>query len=464
MPDLIKMPKVPTKETKKMLTSQLKTKESEHLPILAWQGLILMGALWSAFEAPLAFVLDRHHLSSPTTANIFLDGLISILFIADLCLRLTGKLSAPEDPKWGLAQDHTQPRPYHKSLWLPLDALTSLPMDILAHLIGFSAPLSVLAILRLSKIARLTRPRELFAMNDLLPRPLKAALFITGVILGIHFISCGWMLLNPRTDLDPVSYYNISLYWTVTTLTTVGYGDIVPQTNLARIFTMGVMIIGVATYGVIIGNFSRMIMLADKYKEEKKEKMAGLNQFLKFYNIPTSLQKQVFSFYNHLLTKNISEQDTQILNELPQALQNELAIYMKIKLIRNVHIFKECSTPCLKMIAQKLEQTFLSPNEYIIKKGEVGSEMHIIGHGEVEVSAGEKVVAQLKAGQFFGEIALLEDTIRSADVKATAYCDLYTFRKEDFLEVIAKYPNLGEKFESTYHKRKTDQPELKEAA
>ena len=90
--------------------------------------------------------------------------------------------------------------------------------------------------------------------------------------------------------------------------------------------------------------------------------------------------------------------------------------------------------------------------------------MFIIGHGEVEVSMGEKVIAQLKAGQFFGEIALLEDTIRSADVMAKAYCDLYTFKKEDFLEVVAKYPDLGQKFKETYNKRKSDKVDLNKAA
>ncbi len=66
---------------------------------------------------------------------------------------------------------------------------------------------------------------------------------------------------------------------------------------------------------------------------------------------------------------------------------------MEIKLIRNVHIFKDSSTPCLKMIAEKLEQTFHSPGEYIINKGDTGEEMFIIGHGDVQVSIGEKVVA-----------------------------------------------------------------------
>jgi voltage-gated potassium channel len=108
------------------------------------------------------------------------------------------------------------------------------------------------------------------------------------------------------------------------------------------------------------------------------------------------------------------------------------------------------------MIAQKLEQTFHSPNEFIIRKGDMGEEMFIIGHGELEVSTGEKVLNELKGGQFFGELALLQDTVRSADVRTNSYCDLYTFKKEDFLAVIEKYPTLGEKFNERYQKREND--------
>lgn len=97
-----------------------------------------------------------------------------------------------------------------------------------------------------------------------------------------------------------------------------------------------------------------------------------------------------------------------------------------------------------------------SPNEYIIRKGDVGDEMFIIGHGSVQVDHGDKVIAELKAGQFFGEIALLEDTIRTADIRSKNYCDLYTFNKVDFLAVIEKYPHLGSKFKSIYKKRTND--------
>ncbi len=429
-------------------------KDKENRFTMVWLGVLFIAIMYTAFEAPISFVLEY----DVEEHNMWWDAIFSGIFIADVILRLTNKLRLPstQDSVENFGEDESI-KPYHKSVWLPVDILTSLPFDIIAALLGFSVPTKILSLLRLARIVRVVKLRTLIDIFDFLPKWSKASLVIGSVMTIIHWIACGWMIVNIQTSLDPLTYYNHALYWTITTLTTVGYGDITPTSNIGRVYTMAIMLVGAATYGIIIANFSRLIMLADKYKEERKEKMNGLMQFMKFYNIPMSLQKQVFSFYNHLLTKNISDEDNQIIKDLPQALQNELNIYQKIKFIRNVHIFKDSSTPCLKMIAQKLEQTFHSPNEFIIRKGDVGEEMFIIGHGELEVTAADKVLNELKAGQFFGELALLQDTVRSADVKTNSYCDLYTFRKEDFLEVIKKYPNLGEKFEQRYQKRQADQ-------
>ena len=83
----------------------------------------------------------------------------------------------------------------------------------------------------------------------------------SGAIIAIHFISCFWHYLQPhpeaKTLLDSYIYAN---YWAITTLTTVGYGDITPASNLARVFTMGTMVLGVGVYGIVIGNVAQMLM------------------------------------------------------------------------------------------------------------------------------------------------------------------------------------------------------------
>lgn len=429
---------------------------------LIWMGLLSMAIVWTCIEAPLSFALKinikEHHL--------WWDALFCGIFFIDVILRLTNKLHLPKSMEETFSDIHMDAiqKSYAKSFWFPVDLITSLPFDIIAFSMGLTFPARILSVIRLFRILRVFKLRSIWHILDFLPKQVKLLLIAVVVTITIHWIACGWMYLSPRMAIDDLTNYVTSLYWAVTTLTTVGYGDITPQTNVARVYTMGVMLIGVGVYGIIIGQISRLMMLADKYTEKRKEKMNTLHQYMKHYNIPPSLQKQVYSFYNHLLQKNITEEDSTVISDLPQALQNELNIYTKIKLIKNVHIFKECTTPCLKLIAQKLEQTFHCPNEYIIRKGDHGEEMFFIGHGEVQVSVGEKILTELKSGQFFGEAALIQDTIRNADVQSKAYCDLYTLKKEDFLDVIEKYPSLGDKFKNLYSKRSFDRDKNQKAA
>ena len=178
---------------------------------------------------------------------------------------------------------------------------------------------------------------------------------------------------------------------------------------------------------------------------------------MKYYNIPDRLQNSVFGYYNHLYAKRLSDNDTQIISDLPQALQHELQTYMNMKLIASVPVFRGCSISCLKKISSALKQKFYSPGQTIIQTGELGNEMFIIGHGKVEIILKDgKPVATLHEGQFFGEIALIQETTRNANVRSFGYCDLYILDKEDFTSIIKEHPELLENIENTTLKRSSD--------
>ncbi len=356
------------------------------------------------------------------------------------------------DPELALITNQVQP--YSQSFWRLFDPLACLPWGIALKMTDSTVVLVCLLATRIPLVFFIFR--SCFQHPDL-PRGLKIFLGACLSYLVIHLIGCSWAdIYNIDSDLSPETIYNLGIYWTITTLTTIGYGDITPDSNTARVFTMIVMIAGVGSYGLVIGGLSRMIIRADQAEEEKKRKVSNLQEFLKHYQIPQQLRKQIFSFYLHLLEKNLSDRDEEVIKDLPQSLKQELQVFMQMKLIRELSLFADQELAPLKAIARKLEQQFYSPGEFLIQEGEIGKEMFILSHGEVEIlGAGEKTVAILEEGSFFGEMALIEDTVRNASVRARSYCDLYQLSQEDFIEICEKFPKLKEKLLAVYQQRKS---------
>jgi len=411
-----------------------------------WHCIVFAAVVFTALEAPYSFTFrTRLH-----TWQIWIDALLSLIFILDLIFFLkTRKIASSTHVK---KNAHMVKR---ERVHILVDILCSIPFDVLAHVLDM-AGLQIFRLVRLFRLVRITRIFSFVGSLTVVPNWFKALMAAVGSIMAINFIACGWILIYPNPGvLSDKEYFIHSLYWAVTTLTTVGYGDITPSTSGGKLYTMAIMILGVGVYGIVIGKVSQILAEANRYKEQTREKIQDLTNFMRHYNVPMKIQGSALNYYNHLLTKRMSDNDHHIIGELPPSLQEEMRTYMNVKLIGNLSIFDECSTHCLKEVAKNLEQKYYSPGNYVIKRGEVGNEMYIIGHGAVSVTLEDgHHVATLHEGQFFGESALLEESARNANVIADDYCDLYKLSKEDFLTIIKKYPELHKNIVKVIEKRK----------
>jgi voltage-gated potassium channel len=270
-------------------------------------------------------------------------------------------------------------------------------------------------------------------------------LVITIALIGlfIHFFACIWITLTGNEG-DPTTVYIKAVYWTVTTIATVGYGDITPTTNASRIFAMAVMFFGVGFYGFIVSRISTFLFQKDRRSEAHNEKMEHLTAFLHHYKIPGQLRGEVFSFYEHRLLAKMNDEEEEILTELPSGLKHEIQTYLNVAPLSRTQIFKGCSEACLKDAAVALERKVVSPKEMIIQRGDVGKEMYIIAHGSVRVLVDTQTVATLSKGQSFGETALIKEEPRSADVESISYGDLYVLTKEHFEKLMLNHEDLRE--------------------
>ena len=121
-------------------------------------------------------------------------------------------------------------------------------------------------------------------------------------------------------------------------------------------------------------------------------------------------------------------------------------------LVASVPIFTGLQPAQLAGITRLLRPTLTVPDEIIVRRGDAGDAMYFIASGAVEVRVGPSPI-RLGSGDFFGEMALLTRSRRTADVVALGFCSLLVLRARDFDSLLQASPELRERIQETARKR-----------
>jgi hypothetical protein len=409
-----------------------------------WNLLVLLGICWYAITVPLFFALDI----DAEGWTIVVDMAWTLFFMVDIYINF----NTPYLLEGAWVKDKKIIRSRYLRSWFVMDLIATIPFDLLLMLLAVNHPLisSVTRLIRIFRVFRLFRLSDVVVnlsahgkgrlVTDIVldaNANMKITLLIFWSIIGLNTISCGWLIISPQFMVgDPFKDYVMGAYWAVTTLTTVGYGDISPVGEAARLYTMLVMMVGVIIYGLIIGNISNVMQQEKAHKTEQREKVVELAHFLKNYQIPMRLQEDIFNYYNHYVFEK-NQKQSKIMDELPVELQAEVNDFVKVHMLRDVPLFKNASQECLTDMVRCFKSKTLSPHEEIIRFGEVGDEMFFISHGVVDILTKDNLsVAKLRSGSFFGEVALIESVPRTATVRTVTFTDILVLKKPDFMRVM----------------------------
>jgi len=118
--------------------------------------------------------------------------------------------------------------------------------------------------------------------------------------------------------------------------------------------------------------------------------------------------------------------------------------------LKQVPIFEGFSNKQYREIENLIHERTYKPNEYVFKKKAPGVGMYIILSGKVEIFIEEidgkkQTLAELKEGDFFGELSLLDEEVRSASAKAKDHSTLLGFFRPDLFSLLERNPELGNK-------------------
>jgi voltage-gated potassium channel len=197
-------------------------------------------------------------------------------------------------------------------------------------------------------------------------------------------------------DVQPATFGSIpaALWWAVATLTTTGYGDVVPITPFGRLVAAFVMICGLGVFGLWTG------ILATGFAAETRR-----DNFLKTWEA-----------------------------------------------VSKVPFFAALGPAAIADVTGMLRTMDLPARTTIIRKGQTGDCMYFIAAGEVEVDLPDKKV-QLGEGAFFGEMALLGNNLRSANIATTRVSKLLVLDLVDFRLLMARHPELSETIDAEARRR-----------
>ncbi|MGV3548953.1 cyclic nucleotide-binding domain-containing protein [Rhizobium sp.] len=117
----------------------------------------------------------------------------------------------------------------------------------------------------------------------------------------------------------------------------------------------------------------------------------------------------------------------------------------EVNTLRQVPLFAGVAPAKLKLLAFASDRVSYRPGEILFRQGDPGDAAYVIleGHADIlaEVNGGMIKVAEVASNSIVGEIAILCDVSRTATVKASAFTEALRIRKDDFLKLLADYPD-----------------------
>jgi voltage-gated potassium channel len=423
-----------------------------------WDLFVLIITIFAAIIVPLTVVFSQFFVR----LSVFASFLIYATFITDIILRFYTAFSR----QGKIISDKKLVAQQYLTHWFSIDLIAALPIGLILSISSLpnDSIVQLLRILVLLKLFRIGNTLQRIGGTNINPAILRLFLLVFWILVAAHIIACGWILLSGiERGMTPVTRYIRAFYWTITTLTTIGYGDITPTTNIQTLYVIFIEILGAGMYGLVIGNIANLIANIDIAKTQFKEKLDKVNTFLKYRNIPQDMQKKINNYYNYLWDSRRGYDESSVLDDLPVSLKESVAIYLNKEIIEKVPIFEGASDELIKDIIMNMTPVVFTPGDDIVRAGEVGFDMYFISKGSVDVLSadGQTKYATLSDGQFFGEIALLLSTPRTATIRAREYCDLYRLDKETFDRILTRYPGFKETIEDLAEKRKKETESVK---
>lgn len=401
----------------------------------------ILGAFLVGFWLPIRMI----GYIPPVSIEIFFDLLISAISAINIYLHFQSHKTNPK-----IINSWLKPG-------IIFDLICLLPLSLFAF-VFLDQTFEALLFLNLLSVRHVRRIKEFLDQFDSLePMTYRLIPLVVTLPLLVHLVACGWISLgsgNVGPDSDKVFEYVKAIYWTFTTLTTVGYGDISAKTIAQMLYTCGIQVLGVGVFGYILSNVASVLARRDAAREHHMDNLDKIETFMKLHDIPNDLKMKTRGYYHYLWANKKGYQDQSLLENLPAKIQSELFLSINKSIIDKVPFLQGAKKEMIEDLMNELKPRIFVPGEKIFRVNEVGDALYFVQNGQVDILTEKDIkITTLEDGAFFGEMALLSEKPRNASAIAASYCDTYCLTKESFDKVMITYPQFKQHLEDIMNER-----------
>lgn len=397
-----------------------------------WRVLVVFSVLLQASLMPLDFLFELRSMHWYRMLDLF----ISIIFFIDLIVNIF---------IYRNIKNNTRLKDIYWDSYSSWKFFISDIFSILPYALIFSNP--YFQFFRLFKWIKVYRTVRFFQIRNIrMSTKISLWFLVSGFFLFSHWFTCIWLWIHGlESNFSNADNYVKALYWVITTLTSVGYGDIVPHGNIEMLFTILLQILGVGVLALLVGTMVGIYAKKNPTDQRFEENMERLRALIHYQKISKNLQQRISDYFTYEWKQKLGYDETELMETLPYGLRNELQLEFKKNAIKDIPLFDCVNDHFIRDIAQYLTPMVLTPGDYLFRKGDIAHSMFFIQRGKFKVLSENEELTILKAGDFMGEIALFKKSNRTATVKSEGYSDVYELQKKEFEKVLKKYPQIAEK-------------------
>ncbi|RLN23642.1 potassium channel AKT1-like [Panicum miliaceum] len=414
----------------------------------SWETFLIILVVYSAWVSPFEFGFIRN----PTGGLAIVDNVVNAFFAVDIILtffvayldRMTYLLE--DDPK-RIAWRYT-------TSWFVLDVASTIPTEFARKILppnlrsyGFFNMLRLWRLRRVSSLfARLEKDRHFNYFW------VRCAKLICVTLFAVHCSACFYYLLadrypdpsdtwigNSMPDFHHRSLwirYVTSMYWSITTLTTVGYGDLHAENTREMIFNIFYMLFNLGLTAYLIGNMTNLVVHGTSRTRKYRDTIQAATSFALRNQLPPRLQDQMISHLSlKFRTDSEGLQQQETLDALPKAIRSSISQYLFFNLVQNVYLFEGVSNDLIFQLVSEMKAEYFPPREDVILQNEAPTDFYIL-------VSGSAVAGVAKSGDVVGEIGLLCYRPQLFTVRTKSLCQLLRMNRTAFLSIVQS--NVGD--------------------